>query len=76
MDEVDYSTPTSTSSESNSSEPEKKSTQALMQSAKSRIQTAESPAISDQALTTLQSVQDLAQVVTSVLSEKTPKVIL
>jgi hypothetical protein len=73
VDEVDYSTPSS--SESISSHSEHKSAQALMQSGKSGPQTAESLDVSGQALTTLHSVQDLAQARTTVLSQNTPKVI-
>lgn len=74
MDEVDYITPTS--SEINSSQMEHKSTQALLYSAESELQSAESQANLNQALTAPQSVQHHAQDLTTVLPGRKLEVIL
>jgi hypothetical protein len=73
MDEVDYIT--LTSSEINSSQVEHKSTQALTYSVESELQSAESQAKLNQALTTSQSVQHHAQDLTTALSGRKLEVI-
>lgn len=74
MDEVHYITPPS--SEINSSQMDHKSTQALLHSAESECQPAESQANLNQALTTPQSVQHHAQDLTTVVSRRNLEVIL